>query len=170
MILSNEAVQPLSVPKLSKGTNYEITKAVDGAVEDWGLAEHIRWMSFDTTASKTGGNTGACAQIEQQLQKNLLYFACRHHVLELLFAVTFTTVMGSTSGPNVPLFKRFQERCQLIDQSQFESGVSHPDGQPLLESQDKNWLQITLIDHKALRDDYRELLELIVIFLGQVPP
>lgn len=71
--------------------------------------------------------------------------------------------MGSTSGPNVSLFQRFQDRWQLIDQSQFESGVfSHPDVQLLLESVDKNWFQATLINHKGLRDDNRELLELTV--------
>lgn len=154
LVSGSGTVQLLSVSKLPKGTGYEIAKAVVGALEDWGLAKRIRGMSFDTTASNTGGNTGACVLIEQQLQNNLLYFACRHHVFELFLAVAFTTVIGSTSGPKVPLFKSFQDCWQLIDQSQFESGVSHPDVQPLLESIYKNWFHSTLTKHKALRDDY----------------
>jgi len=67
-------------------------------------------------------------------------------------------------------YKRFQDQWQFIDQSQFESGVLHPDVRPLLDSVDKDWFQTTLINRKGLRDDYRELLELTVIFLGQVPP
>ncbi|KAJ8404560.1 hypothetical protein AAFF_G00338270 [Aldrovandia affinis] len=68
------------------------------------------------------------------------------------------------------MFKRFQDHWQFIDRSQFESGDSHPHVRPLLDPVDKDWFQSTLINHKGLRDDYRELLELTVIFLGQVPP
>ena len=67
-------------------------------------------------------------------------------------------------------YKRFQDQWQLIDQSQFKSGVSHPDVRPLLDSVDKDWFRTTLINRKGLRDDYQELLELTVIFVGQVPP
>ncbi|KAJ8416198.1 hypothetical protein AAFF_G00382200 [Aldrovandia affinis] len=63
-----------------------------GALKDWDLTERIGGMSFDTTSSNTGRNNGACVLIEQQLKKDLLYFACRHHVLELLFAEAFKTV------------------------------------------------------------------------------
>jgi hypothetical protein len=70
-------------------------------------------------------------------------------------------VMGPTSGPKVTLFKRFQDHRKSIDHSQFESGDSHPHVRPLLDH---------VGNHKSLRDDYRELLELTVIFLGQVPP
>jgi hypothetical protein len=69
----------------------------------------------------------------------------------------------------VTLFKRIQDHWKSIDQSQFESGDSHPHVRPLLDHVDKNWFQSTLGNHKGLRDDYRELLELTVIFLGQVP-
>ncbi|QQP57048.1 Uncharacterized protein FKW44_001910 [Caligus rogercresseyi] len=79
-------------------------------------------------------------------------------------------VMGPMSGPNVSIFKRFQDHWQSIDQSQFESGASHPDVCPLLDPVDKAWFESTLINCKSLRDDYRELLELTLIFLGQVPP
>ncbi|KAG0721029.1 hypothetical protein GWK47_047288 [Chionoecetes opilio] len=109
-------------------------------------------MSFDTTSSNTCRNNGACVLIEQQLKKDLLYFACRHHVLELLLAAAFTTVMGPTSGPEMTLFKRFQD-CRFINRNQFESGDAHPQVRPLLDPMDKNWFQSTLINHKSLRDD-----------------
>ncbi|KAG0730360.1 hypothetical protein GWK47_028418 [Chionoecetes opilio] len=78
--------------------------------------------------------------------------------------------MGPMSGPEVTLFKHFQDHWKFIDWSQFESGDSHPHVRPLLDPVDKNWFQSTLINHKGLRDDYRKLLKLTVIFLGQVPP
>ena len=170
LVSGNGTSQLLNVPKLPNGTGSEMAKAVVKALEDWDLTERIGGMSFDTTSSNTGRNNGACVLIEQQLKTDLLYFACRHHVLELLLAEAFKTVMGPTSGPNVTMFKRFQEYWQFIDQSQFETGDSHPDVRPLLDPVEKDWFQSTIINHKGLRDDYRELLELTVIFLGQIPP
>ncbi|QQP36282.1 Uncharacterized protein FKW44_021331, partial [Caligus rogercresseyi] len=170
LVSGNGAVQLLNVPKLSHGTGYEMAKEVVKALEDWGLSERIGGMSFDTTSSNTGRINGACVLIEQQLKKDLLYFACRHHIHELLLGEVFRMVMGPMSGPNVSIFKRFQDHWQSIDQSQFESGASHPDVCPLLDPVDKAWFESTLINCKSLRDDYRELLELTLIFLGQVPP
>ncbi|KAG0728480.1 hypothetical protein GWK47_032372 [Chionoecetes opilio] len=133
LVSGNGTVQLLNVPKLPSGTGSERAKAVVGALKDWDLTERISGMSFDTTSSNTGRNDGACVLIEQQLKKDLLYFACRHHVLELLLAAAFTTVMGPTSGPEVTLFKRFQDHWKFIDRSQFESGDSHPHVRPLLD-------------------------------------
>ncbi|QQP58281.1 Uncharacterized protein FKW44_003545, partial [Caligus rogercresseyi] len=133
----NGAVQLLNVPKLSHGTGYEMAKEVVKALEDWGLSERIGGMSFDTTSSNTGRINGACVLIEQQLKKDILYFACRHHIHELLLGEVFRMVMGPMSGPNVSIFKRFQDHWQSIDQSQFESGASHPDVCPLLDPVDK---------------------------------
>ena len=138
LVSGNRTVQLLNVPKLPNGTGSEMAKTVVRTLKDWELTERISGMSFDTTASNTGQNNGACVLIEQQLKKDLLYFACRHHILELLLAAAFRTVMEATSGPNVTLFKRFQDQWQFIDQSQFESGVSHPDVCPLLDSVDKD--------------------------------
>ncbi|KAJ8411990.1 hypothetical protein AAFF_G00142570 [Aldrovandia affinis] len=130
LVSGNGTVQLLNVPKLPNGTGSEMAKAVVGALKDWDLTERIGGMSFDTTSSNTGRNNGACVLIEQQLKKDLLYFACRHHVLELP-AEAFKTVMGPMSGPNVTMFKRFQDHWQFIDRSQFESAAPRHDLQLL---------------------------------------
>lgn len=57
-----------------------------------------------------------------------------------------------------------------MDHSELDSGDSYPQVRPLLDIVDKNWVKSALIKQQGLRDDYRELLELTVIFLGQVPP
>jgi len=64
---------------------------------------------------------GACVLLEQMLGKELLYLACRHHVLELVVGAVFQTFMGSTSGPEVPLFKRFQTRWVFIDRERYDT-------------------------------------------------
>jgi hypothetical protein len=55
-------------------------------------------MSFDTTSSNTGVNNGSSVLLERMLKKNLLHLACRHHVLELVGEVVFSTVMGKSTG------------------------------------------------------------------------
>ena len=41
-------------------------------------------MSFDTTAGNTGHLNGACTLLEKQMGRDLLWLACRHHVMELI--------------------------------------------------------------------------------------
>ena len=64
-------------------------------------------MCFDTTSSYTGHRNGACVLIEQKLKKDMLHFACRHHIYELVLASVFSESMPVSSGPDVSIFKRF---------------------------------------------------------------
>ena len=98
--------------KLPSGTRSHQAKAVVETLNEWGLKEKVVAMSFDTTASNTGRNQRACVLIEQELQKDLLHLACQHQIFELLVGLqtAFVTIMGSTAGPEVLLFKRFQTK------------------------------------------------------------
>ena len=87
--------------KLPNGTGLQQARAVIEALDEWDLTDKVVGMSFDTTASKTGRKQGACLLIEQKLEKNRLHLACRHHILEVLAKTAFTTIMGSTSAPEV---------------------------------------------------------------------
>ena len=100
--------QLLTVAKIPNGTGQSQATAVVSALEEWGLTKNVVGMSFDTTASNTGRQNGACILIEAKLQQDLLYFACRHHILELVIEAVFSTLMGPSRGPNIPLFVRFQ--------------------------------------------------------------
>lgn len=157
-------VQLLQVAKLPSGTGANEAKAVVEALEKWSVADRVVGMSFDTTAANTGRHTGACTLIERQLKSDLLYLACRHHILELVIEAVFTSVMGPTTGPAVLLFKRFQERWPFINQGEFQP-IEDGAGEVDIE-----WFLQALKERTDLRDDYRELLELTVIFLGGVPP
>ncbi len=50
--------------------------------------------------------------------------ACRHHVFELLLKAVFDTSMGCTSGPEVSIFKRFQEYWSNLDKGKISPGVT----------------------------------------------
>ena len=49
----------------------------------------------------------------------MFYFACRHHVLELILGAAFSAVLKGTSGPEVTLFKRFKDQWKHIDETKF---------------------------------------------------
>ena len=69
---------------------------------------NVMAICFDTTASNTSTSIGACAILEQKLNRNLLHFACRHHIMELLAATAFkVTVEPTTTGPTNSLFAKF---------------------------------------------------------------
>jgi len=76
--------QLLGVPKLSSGSGLAMATATTEYLEQWGLTEKVKSMCFDTTASNTGEHNGACVFIERILKKDLLHFACRHHVFEIV--------------------------------------------------------------------------------------
>lgn len=162
--------QLLAVPKLESGTGAAQADAVVNALQEWDITDRVAAMSFDTTSSNTGHISGTCTLIQQKLGRELLFLACRHHVLELLVGAVFRTCMVSTSGPEVLLFKRFGQKWSLMDQSSYQTAekmanfaLFEPDRDDILEFAKKQ------LKEKQPRDDYREFLELCVIFLGGIP-
>ena len=74
------------------------------ALEDWGLKDLIIACGFDTTSSNTGIHKGSCVLLQEMLQRQLLWLACRHHILELLVKAAYHQVFGDTKAPDVKLF------------------------------------------------------------------
>ena len=71
------------------------------------------------------------------------------------------------------LFKRFQAKWDTIDKDKFESGAGNEDVALIIQNSKSDmilWAEKSLEEIKDLRDDYRELLELSLIFLGGTPP
>ncbi|GBL75169.1 hypothetical protein AVEN_194418-1 [Araneus ventricosus] len=146
----------------------EQSAAVFEAIESWGISNNIHAMCFDTTSSNTGRNAGTCVLLEQKLEKVLLSLACRHHVMELIIGSGFVVCMGATSAPEV-LFKRFKEYWRFIDTDQYETGISIDAVAELIKdikegtivNYTKKYLEQS---HSQLRGDYKEFVELVIIF------
>ena len=164
--------QLLSVPKLPSGTGLAQAEAVFQALKEWNVQDNVQALCFDTTSSNTGRINGACVIIEQLLGRDLLYLACRHHVLELIAGAAFKKVLPSSSSPNAQLFKRFKENWEFIDQDKFEdastdevatSGIEH------VREELKEFIERALTTETQPRDNYRELMELTLLFLGGSP-
>jgi len=163
--------QLLTVAKLPSGTGEAQAKAVCDAVNDWDVQDQVVAMSFDTTSSNTGKLNGACVLIEQTLQKNLLHLACRHHMYELVIGAVISTCLGQSCGPEVPLFKRFQTQWHFLDQGNYQDAST--DETVINSLREVRGSVVSFIrdqlDLVQPRDDYRELLELTLIFLGETP-
>ena len=92
-------------------------------MKKWGAVEKIEAMCFDTTAVNTGRFKGTCVLLEQLFEKDLLYLACRHHILELILKAVFDCKMGSTTAPQPDIFKRFQTMWSKIDKRKYKIGI-----------------------------------------------
>ena len=56
-------------------------------------------------ASNTGVHKAACTILQDLLGRQLLWLACRHHMLELVLKATFQELFGDTTGPEESFFK-----------------------------------------------------------------
>ena len=151
------------------GTGEQMATAMCNTIEEWGIVERIRAMCFDTTSSNTGCRNGACVLLEQKLEKELLYFACRHHIHEIILEAVFSACMRvPTSGPELQLFKRFQNQWQFINQENFDHGLLDI-GLDNTAIEDIVHFCKGQLEQFQPRDDYQEFLELTIIILGEVP-
>ncbi|KAE9524147.1 hypothetical protein AGLY_015512, partial [Aphis glycines] len=113
-------------------------------------------VSFDTTAVNSGQIGGTCVLLERHLGKTSLYLPCCHHIFEIVLRSIFDCKMGKSTGKDVLIFKRFQLpwKGNLNKQN---SGIA-----------EKDFLKNNL-NNAQPRNDYKELLELALIFLGEKP-
>ncbi|KAL4088950.1 hypothetical protein QTP88_024028 [Uroleucon formosanum] len=164
--------QLLGVPALSSGTGLEISSAVYDNLQDWALLDKIQAFVVDTTASNTGRLNGACILLEQKLNRNILLLACRHHMYEVVLQGVFhETKLCVMSGPDIPIFKKFQKNWVNINKKNFSTWMTDSYVRDKLGYIALNILNFAenKIKEDFPRNDYRELLELIIIFLGGTP-
>lgn len=162
--------QLLGVRKLPSGTGQAQASAVVSCLDEWKLKDKVKGLCFDTMASNTGRKNGACILIEQALGRDLLNFACRHHVLEIMLEKVFTTlkIIYASSGPDIALFKRFTKKWAWINHSMLETTA----GMKQVETFRNSSVQFAVRNLEICQpcDDYREFLELVIVFLGGIPP
>lgn len=168
IVTGNNMSQLLTVAKMPSATGQAQAKAVCDALVEWGLEDKVIGMCFDTTSSNTGCISGACVRIQQTLGRNLLFLACRHHIFELVIGAVFVKCMGVSDGPVIPIFKRFKSQWHTIRQEDYEDAASDDKTlKQLIDIKDHiiQFIQDHLSHHQP-RDDYREMLQLCLIFLG----
>ena len=172
LVSGQDVVKLLVVPKLHTGTAVVMATSILQTLDEWGLKDRIRGLCFDTRASNTGLKGGVCVLIEQELERDLLNLTCRHHVAEIVLEKVFGLHDTSSKSPNIELFHHFKEYWPRVDQTSFHTAMDDKE----MRSRVAEWREEVIMfatdqlhQHQP-RDDYKELLELTIIFLGGQPP
>ena len=71
----------------------------------------------------------------------------------------------------VPLFKCFQEYWRFIDTAKYEPGIAADDVTSLVGDIKQDTIDYANkhLEQSQPRDDYKEFLELVIVFRGAVP-
>ena len=105
VLVQEEENKILCITKTEDSTGKVEAEKVKEVLESWKITEKIIACGFDTTSSNTGVHKGSCTILQQLLQRQLLWLACRHHILEIVIGAAFTELFGESKSPEVPLFK-----------------------------------------------------------------
>jgi len=161
--------QLLNVPRLENATGKIQAEAIHDVLHEWGIDNKVKALCCDTTASNTGYLKGACVILEHLLEKDLMYLPCRRHIFELVLRAVFEAKLeSSTTSPDVQLFKRFRDQWPTINPEIFVSGIEDKIVEQHIHNSRDSLLQFCLsfLQEILCRDDYKELLELTILFLG----
>lgn len=162
-----------------------MSDAVVNVLREWGVLEVIGTV-WDTTSSNTGVHIGAVTVFEQFLGRAFLWLACRHHVAERHMTHPYDALIPP-KGPDDALFLRFKTWfiSQIQEHDRHEMPFPAPgllrkfawpadagnDTGPYcfltsLAKDTLEWAEMHLAKGTFPREDYRELAELIVVYLG----
>ncbi|GBM63422.1 hypothetical protein AVEN_82271-1 [Araneus ventricosus] len=108
--------QLIAVPRLDNSTGKEQAQTFWNAILDWNLEDKVQILCCDTTASNIGRFNDACALLEQTFYREMLFFACRHYVSELVLKALFEVkIKQVTTSPDIPLFENLKDNWKNID-------------------------------------------------------
>ncbi|XP_050499022.1 uncharacterized protein LOC126879795 [Diabrotica virgifera virgifera] len=161
--------QLLGVPGIASSAGSEVCSAVFHITDEWNLTEKIQAFCFDTTASNTGRIKGAAVLLQQRLGRDILWLPCRHHIFEVVLAGVFTRTKAIvTSGPEIAQFKALKENWKNIDKMKFLDYTSDEAVYNALKDVAPEIIYFVKqkLAEEQPRDDYKEFLQLTLIFLG----
>ena len=163
-----EGFKLLGVPYLSETKDMmgnKIANVVLPLLHQWNCTNNIVGMVFDTTSSNTGHKSGACIAIQRDLNKCLLWFACRHHVCEVISSNVWKELdVEPLKSPNFTIFSKFKSNWNRIvnvlnnSSDMYLNTVQHDENILLLFK--------SFSEESYPRNDYKELIELSIVFLG----
>jgi len=171
LVSGKNVVKLLAVPKLHDGTAVTMSRAVVEIMDEWGLRNRIKGLCFDTTASNTGLKGGVCVRLETELGQELLNLACRHHVSEIMLEKVFS-LHDVSQSPKLELFLHFKDIWPRIDKTSFSTAMKDESMSSIIAPWKDGVIEFAVnqLQKYQPRDDYGELLELSIIFLGGLPP
>ncbi|GBN29286.1 hypothetical protein AVEN_99221-1 [Araneus ventricosus] len=98
----------------------------------------------------------------------MLFFSCRHHIYELVLKAIFEVkIKQVTTSPDIPLFKKLKENLKNIDPSKIQCYRETVElFRTITELENLLDFYRAKLKNVMFRDNYRELIELSIVFLG----
>ena len=94
-----------------------IADASDELIKIWNCQNSLAGMVVDTTSSNIGAQTAACVALQNTISKPLLWFACRHHVGEVVLGHIWDVLKIEVSkSPEIQFFKDSENIFLLLRQ------------------------------------------------------
>ena len=125
------------------------------------MVNRIIACGFNTTSSNTGKWTGSCVLLQQLLEYQIVWMACKHHINELVDGAAFKEIFGDTSAPDVTLFKILKQQWNSLDLSDLKL----PEIPQVLQKDVADLLAFINLVALLSREDYKEFLDLAKVFL-----
>ena len=166
----NRPMKLLAVPETPNGTGLAEANIVTEQLTMWNISKEVVGMVFDTTSSNTGAELGACKFVEDWCKSPILWLACRHHCAELHMMRMVHTVTGNTKDPGVAMFRRLKRdwsglKIDLDNLVTFDTNNLEKELQEVAKLV-LAWATVQQERRTWPRDDYREMLELLIVTLG----
>ena len=164
----------LCISKLESSTGKVEAETVKEALDDWDVTDKIIACGFDTTSSNTGVRNGSCVLLQQLLSRQLLWLACRHHILELVIGAAFFQLSGDTKAPDVILFKMLKKSwdslnlddLRLPDIPKTYRGETHLHKLSTGAWERERYTTRNILSLRTWKIYYQEYLELTKLILG----
>ena len=174
----NDEIKILGTPCYKPGGEHKageiITQLTNDALTTWNCSNSVVNMVFDTTASNTGHVSAACVAIQKLLDRPLLWSGCRHHIGEIVVSHVFNDLkIEASKSPDTMLFVRLRKNWDKLQTSEIAeinlkpldlAGFSQ-DNQTLILACRDEVTQNASSQLSFKRDDYKEFIELCLLFL-----
>lgn len=163
---------PLGFFALDSKSGLNCATQILKSLAEHNLSNRIVGIVCDTERTNTGNQNGACALVEDGLEFDVLHLMCQHHAKEVLLRDVFVCVFGRSQAANITIFNILIENWSNIKRARFS--YSPIDNERLMEDEMllrmSNEAMDLISQHaksKKIRDDYAELNDLILKFLGK---
>lgn len=162
---------PLGFYVLDSKSGRNCADQILNALTDHNLLDRVVGIVCDTENTNTGCDNGTCRLVEDGLEADLLYTMCRHHLKEIQVRDVFTLCFGASQASHLTTFDMLIENWNKIKSRGFSyspiAAVKLAQNS-LIKRMSKSAIDI-ISSHaksKLIRDDYAELNDLVLKFLG----
>ena len=166
--------QVLGVPITASNSGKHQKEVVVKELQEWEIMPFLLGLGFDTTSDNTGKNKGAVVLIEKTVGEALWWLACPHHFYEIHVKKVARVLYGDTTSPDENIYKKLKDKWNdIIDQGIDYENLTLFDWDTwdgtFLADQARSvivYLQTLLDQNTFPRDDLKELLQLVLVYLG----